>query len=161
MIRITDDTMTAHPSGATATRVADVDRNEQWVLAWMPDQTVSRNEAISGLMIAEYVLGAIAAERPLTAKEQMHVTAWARELNLTFQTALRLVVVARPVDVAELRRVFGEPVEGRDFFDVDHKVTPLGEQRRDWNTMRPRDFGLAETHIQTALLIQTDAGTLF
>jgi hypothetical protein len=146
MIRITDDTMTGY-QGATATRVADIDGNQQWVLSWLDDQTVSRNEAISGLMIAEYVLAAAAADRPLDAKAQAHVTGWAEELNLTFATAVRLVMAPpRPVaDVAELRRVFGEPVEGRD-----------------WHAMRPRDFGLNEKYTQTAMLLHTDpAGMLF
>lgn len=64
--------------------------SREWRLSWLPGRLVSRNEAISGLMLA----GGLEAAEPTQDRLAPVLRVWARELGLSCGEAADLVAAA-------------------------------------------------------------------
>lgn len=73
-IRITDNAMTSDITRLSAQRAAC-----GWTLSWLPGRTLDRNQAITGVLLAE----AVAEMQADEADHTPHLDAWAAELDLT------------------------------------------------------------------------------
>ncbi|MCE0536600.1 hypothetical protein LWF15_13895 [Kineosporia rhizophila] len=91
------------------------DEPREWRLSWLPDRLVTRNEAISGLMLA----GGLEEAESTRERLAPALGSWARELGLSFGEAAEFVAAAPGLDPAGLDRADRE-VEGT-------AVGPVGE----------------------------------
>jgi len=82
---ITLDRMSDTDSGHTAERVSTTG----WRLSWLPTEIVTRDQAITGLMLAAAVAHGVVPGHP----RWPHVKNWAAELGLSGLEALALVTV--------------------------------------------------------------------
>ena len=84
-ITITLDRMSDTDSDHTAVRVSTTG----WRLSWLPTEVVTRDQAITGLMLAAAVAHGVVPGHP----RWPHVKNWAAELGLSGLEALALVTV--------------------------------------------------------------------
>lgn len=88
-LRITDDAMTSNETRHTALRA-----EAGWELSWLPDRTLDRNQAISGMTLAEAVANMQQENDDHTHRMWLHINQWADELGLTGPDAV--VRVSKP-----------------------------------------------------------------
>lgn len=160
MLRITEDTMTAHPGPATAKLLAVVDGWQRWEVSWLPTPVDGRNRAVTAMMLADHILA------PGADLQAPAVKGWAAELHLNVDVATRLIQEAayrelglaeHGVTAGEMRAIFGEPVEGRDW-----EAAP--RRQATWEDMRPEDFGQPPRRTAAALPVDSQGrigGDLF
>ncbi|MGH3876045.1 MAG: hypothetical protein ACRDSK_03310 [Actinophytocola sp.] len=77
-------------SGHTARAVDEREPYGRWRVSWLPGRTVSRNQATTALVLAEFVTAG--ATRP-AHRHWPHVQGWAAELDLTGAEAVAAVRV--------------------------------------------------------------------
>ena len=77
-LQITDNAMSSDVIGATALFEPDAaaDGNGAWVLSWVPLRLFTRNQAVTGMQLAETVAQG-------GGEEDGQVKMWAAELHLT------------------------------------------------------------------------------
>lgn len=92
-IRITDELMTSDETPHTARRMED-----GWELSWLPGQLVDRNQATTGMVLAEAV-AQLQREGQTSVIDHTHrmwphIDSWAAELGLTGPDAVVRVLEA-------------------------------------------------------------------
>ena len=85
-LRITDAKITSPDTEHTATAWPVPGEPARWTVSWLPVRNLTRNEAVTAMMIAE----ACAAPVERGSAQWVHVSGWAVELGLDRETAIRL-----------------------------------------------------------------------
>lgn len=86
-MEITDSVMTSASTFHTAWRVDE--QADEWRVSWLPDRTLTRNEALSALTLAEMVLG----DDPPGMREPL-IQVFASELGMSPEDAVSAVEAA-------------------------------------------------------------------
>lgn len=89
---ITDVLMTSDQTPHTAqwSQHAAADGKGAWVVSWLPQRLLTRDQAITAMTLAEVV----ATQDVSTGPWLLHVEGWAGELGLTAQQAVALLTAA-------------------------------------------------------------------
>ena len=85
-LTINDRTMTSDRTPHTA-RLAPGDQH-QWEVSWLPGRRVTRNQAITALILAEASNPAEARDRN---RRRPHIQGWAAELGMTADQAITMI----------------------------------------------------------------------
>lgn len=116
-IRPTSKVMISDRTGHTARRV-DPDEATGWELSWLPGRRVSRNQAMTGMVLAEFLASGVHPGQP---RRWAHVTSWAGELGLTGEDAANRIVqrvtTAKKASAAAQMSLF--EVAGQTEYDAD------------------------------------------
>jgi hypothetical protein len=90
-MHITDTVMTSTDTPHTAVWRAHAAANGQgaWVVSWLPEQPLDRNEAITAMTVAEFVA---TGARPTDRAQWAHVEDWASELGIAVETVVTRLV---------------------------------------------------------------------
>jgi hypothetical protein len=87
MTTITDSQMTSESGRHHATPVRDGDPYGMWEVSWLPGRELTRNQAITAMILADYVDRQPQPPEP-GCPRWTFVEGWADELRLTGRTAV-------------------------------------------------------------------------
>jgi hypothetical protein len=92
-ITITAERLTSDRTRHAATPVDPADPYGRWVVSWLPDRTLTRNQAITAMTLAEEVAVITDDGQIVDHRHPMWpaIDAWAAELDLTGPRAMVLV----------------------------------------------------------------------
>lgn len=93
MLSYTDDLIRSGITSHIAERIAvPSDSGETWVVSWMPEQRLSRNQATTAMVLAEYVANYWHQPDQVVGMEERRfrqfATQWADELGMTADDAI-------------------------------------------------------------------------
>jgi hypothetical protein len=90
-IEATDDRMSSDRTSHEAVRVAAAPG--QWIVTWLPEQRLSRDQAMTAMVLAEASL-TIPGLAPEKTRTWPHVENWAAELGMTGPEAIGRIKAA-------------------------------------------------------------------
>lgn len=85
MIQITDSQMTSDLTAHCAMPVRENAPHDLWWISWLPDRHVTRNQAITAMVLTEQVANGVTSTRHA---RWPFVEVWARELDLSAGAAV-------------------------------------------------------------------------
>jgi hypothetical protein len=148
-IKIGDTEMTSDVTRHTATRTGD-----GWAITWLPGRTLTQNEAITAMTVAEMVIERAHILADPSSKLWWHMDGWAAELGVTAAFAVAEASLSpegrESTDAAE--------VGGDDTFSAPKLVLCHGAATADQHDSDPfRDGQLARCFAYIEARGRTDA----
>jgi len=105
--KITDQGMFSDQTRHTAKRT-----ESGWLVSWLPGRTLTRNQAVTAMTIAEAVAVHADDLADSSSKWWLHVDGWAAELAMTGPEAVAEASLS-PEDHADMPRVRTLPMDGQ------------------------------------------------